>query len=231
MKVLFFCLLALTIVNPLTAQDVLSQYKLDQPLTPEVATDLIKIVWDETKLLAEEYVSEKKSKSEFETTSAFQARLQRTREKFIAKIRKFSNETKFNTRVMSIIFKAELAQYDADKETYSIKSTQVVNVPPSKEDMKVMCIENNFIAVSGKNELGYRRALLGLKMKPDFTWYVNNQVAQTAKQKEANLFFRLWFKFAIDVTNPDFMIIQIVPAKISLVDQVENFTYWTEEIQ
>jgi hypothetical protein len=61
---------------------------------------------------------------------------------------------------------------------------------------------------------------------------VNKQTAQEAKGKESYLSFK--FSFSFDITFDESahqIMLQVVPVKIALMNQSENFTYWNEDIR
>lgn len=230
MKIILHTIFVFLFASQLFAQDVLKQYNFSQPLPPDVCGDVIKLVWDEMRKYAVESVEAQSSKSEFESTAAFQERLQKIHNQITEKLQKFSSDSKLDTRVFTVLLKAEFDHYDADQERYSIRSTSKVQATPSKDFIKLVCAPNQYVDVTEVNESGYRRSYFSMKNKPDFVWYVNNQIAKTAKQKEQNIYFKLLFKLNIDSSNPNTMVLRIIPTKMSLVDTADNFTYWTEEI-
>jgi hypothetical protein len=104
-------------------------------------------------------------------------------------------------------------------------------VQPQKTDIMVACQSNKYVVLTEKNEKGYRRAFLHLNTDPDFSWYVNKVTAQAAKNKEPHIYFKLNFTFSVSVNELENQIVlHIVPHKLALMDQSENFIYWSEEI-
>ncbi|MBW7888656.1 MAG: hypothetical protein H3C35_09900 [Bacteroidetes bacterium] len=230
MKILLHAVLLFVFSSSLYSQDELKQYDFSKPLTPEICSDVIKIVWTKLSDYAGEIAEAQNSKGEFESTPAFQNRLQSIQNNVRENIRKFSNDTKLNSRVFSVLLKAEFDHYDADHERYNIRTSTNIQTPPSKDFILLTCSSNQYVDVNETNAAGYRRSFLTMKKNPEFVWYVNNQIAQAAKQKEQSIYFTLWFSLEIDSSNPRTLVLQIIPKKISLIDTADNFTYWTEEI-
>jgi hypothetical protein len=232
MKIPSLFLLFVLYSTTLFSQSGLDTYDPNQTLTSDQCFDVIKIVWDGLKKLSEEYSSNNSTKGEFESTQEFKERQRKNKDEYIAKISKFYSDQKLNTRVYSVWMKAELIKYDADNQTYSIKSPTQILVQPKKKEIAVVCPTNKYAAVSEKNAAGYRRAFLHLATEPEFTWYVNKQTAMEAKAKEGNIYFKLLFTFDITFDeSADQIQLQIKAKKISLMEQNEKFTYWSEDIQ
>ena len=68
---------------------------------------------------------------------------------------------------------------------------------------------------------GYKFAHLLLKTKPEYTWHVDKETARKAKNNEANMFFKVWFRFDLSQAfagNEGQMI--IVPVRIALMNKI-----------
>ncbi len=232
MKISSLFLLFVLYSTTLFSQTSLDSYDPNQTLTSNQCFDVVKTVWDGLKKLSEEYGSINLDKSEFESTQEFNERKRKNKDEFIAKISKFYSDHKLNTRVYSVWLKADLVKYDADNQTYSIKSPTQILVQPKKKEIAVICTPNKYTAITEKNVGGYRRAYLHLTTEPEFTWYVNKQTASEAKGKESEIYFKLAFAFDISFDESANQIqLQIKPMKISLMDQNEKFTYWSDDIR
>lgn len=232
MKFPTFLVLFALLTVPALSQNVLETHDPNQTLTAEKCFDVIKTVWDGLKKLSEEYQSESSSKNEFESTAEYQARVQKSKDDYVNKIRKFYSDNKLNSREYSVWFKAELVKYDADNQTYGLKSPTQILVQPKKKEVALSVPENKYIALTEKNTKGYRRAFIHLNTNPEFTWFVNKQTAQEAKSNEANIYFKLSFTFDISFNESANQInLQIVPTKLALMNQSENFTFWSEDIR
>ena len=213
------------------AQSPLDQFDQNQTLTAERCYDVIKVVWDGLKALSDEQVTNTASRNEFESTADYNARIQRSRDEYANKIRKFFSDNKLSARSYSVWMKADLVKYDADNQTYGIRSSTQIQIQPKKPDIAITLPDNKYVTISEKNSVGYRRAAIHLNTKPEFTWYVNRQTAQDAKNKETNIYFKLTFTFDISFDDTQHLVnLQIVPTKLALMDKSENFTYWSEEI-
>ncbi len=213
-------------------QNILEKHDASQTLTEQQCYDVIKTVWDGLKKLSEGYEEESSQKSEFESSAEFNQRLRKNKDDYIAKIAKFYSDNKLNSTTYSVWLKAELVKYDADNQTYGIKSPTQILVQPKKKDITVTCPPNKYVIITEKNSGGYRRAYLHLATNPEFTWFVNKQTAQDAKNKEAYIFFKMAFSFDISFDElANQIVLQITPSKLSLMDQSAGFTYWSEDIR
>ena len=215
----------------LYSQTPLDNYDPNQTLSSDECYDVIKIVWDGLKKISEDYTQHAAVKSEFESTAEFNERLRKSKDQFVNNVNKYFRDNKLDERKYSVWFKANLMKYDADNQIYSVKSPTQILVQPSKSDIAVTVTPNKYVTIVEKNQSGYRRANFQLSTEPEFSWFVNRQTAQSAKNKESQIYFKLWFRYNIYVNEPDNQIVlQIVPGRLALMDQQENFTYWSEEI-
>jgi hypothetical protein len=214
------------------SSSILDTHDPNQTLNADQCFDLIKTAWDELKILTDEYQGQISEKNEFESTTEYNDRIRKSKDEYIAKIRKFYSDNALNTKVYSVWLKAELNKYDADNQTYGIKSPTQILIQPKKKEIVVAIPDNKYITITEKNTAGYRRAYIHLNTKPEFTWFVNKQTAQEAKSKEQAIFFKFSFTFDISFDEPAQQVtLQVVPAKIALMNQAENFTYWSEDIR
>lgn len=232
MKILSRILLFLFLCSPLFSQTTLATYDPQVTLTADQCYDVIKTTWDELKKYSEEYTKEVAEKNEFESSTEFSERVQRAKENFVGKITKFTTTNKLGEKTFSVWLKAELIKYDADNQVYSVKSPTEILIQPKKNEIVVTCPANKYVAITEKNAGGYRRANLRLNTDPEFSWFVNKQTAQSAKNKEQVMFFKLSFTLNASVNESNNQVVlQVVPMKLALMDQGENFTYWSEEIR
>lgn len=218
--------------SSLLSQSILETHDPNQTMTPQLCMDVIKTVWDGLKVIADEHQGQISEKNEFESSVEYNDRIRKSKDEYISKIRKFYSDNKLNSKVYSVWLKAELNKYDADNQTYGIKSPTQLLTQPKKKDIAVIVPGNKYVTITEKNSGGYRRAFLHLNTNPEFTWFVNKQTAQTAKANEQNIFFK--FSFSFDITfdeSANQISLQIVPSKIALMNQEENFTYWSEDIR
>jgi hypothetical protein len=231
MKSVLYTVLSLLLFSIVYPQDVLQNYDPKNILTSDQCYEVIKSTWDGLKKLAEDSEIQNMQKSEFETTAEFNNRVRKDKDQFINKVDAFAAENKFSQKEFSVWFKATLVKYDADKQVYNVTSPTQIFVQPAKDDIMVECPSNKYVVVSEKNEKGYRSAFFHLNTEPDFSWYVNKVTAQAAKAKEYQIYFKLSFTFNVSVNEAkNQIVLHITPHKLSLMDQAENFTYWSEEI-
>lgn len=232
MKSALTLLLVLFSFSSLYSQDILSTYDAKTTLTSDQCFDIIKNVWDELKKISEDYTSQVAVKSEFESTAEFNDRVRKDKNQFVLKVLQFSEKNKLSTQEYSVWMKAELVKYDADKQVYSVKCPTQILVQPSKDDIAVACPVNKYVSIEEKDEKGYRRAFIQLKTDPEFSWFVNKITAQSAKNKEQRIFFKLSFSFNTLVNEKtNQIVLQLIPHKLALMDQSENFVYWSEDIR
>jgi hypothetical protein len=224
--------LLVLLTSSLLSQSILETHDPNQTMNPQQCMDVMKTVWDGLKVIADEYQGQVSEKNEFESSAEYNDRIRKSKDEYISKIRKFYSDNKLNSKVYSVWLKAELNKYDADNQTYGIKSPTQLLTQPKKKDIAVIVQGNKYVAMTEKNTGGYRRAYIHLNTNPEFTWFVNKQTAQTAKSNEHNIFFK--FSFSFDITfdeSANQISLQIVPSKIALMNQAENFTYWSEDIR
>ncbi len=232
MKVSTFLLILVFCCSRAFSQNVLETHDPNQTLSAEKCYDVIKTVWDGLKKLSEQYQTEAAAKNEFESTAEYNARIQRSKDEYVNKIRKFYSDNKLNSRVYSVWFKADLVKYDADNQTYGLRSSTQILVQPKKNEVALSVPENKYITLTEKNSKGYRRAYIHLNTNPEFTWFVNKQTAQEAKNRETDIYFKLSFVFDISFNESAQQInLQVVPTKLALMNQSENFTFWSEDIR
>lgn len=232
MKVSTFLILLALCCVPAFSQNVLETHDPNQTLSAEKCYDVIKTVWDGLKKLSEQYQTEAAEKNEFESSAEYSARIQKNKDEYVNKIRKFYSDNNLNSRVYSVWLKAELVKYDADNQTYGLKSPTQILVQPKKKEVAIFMPENKYVTLTEKNSKGYRRAYIHLNTNPEFTWFVNKQTAQEAKNRESNIYFKLSFAFDISFNESAQQVnLQVVPTKLALMNQSENFTFWSEDIR
>lgn len=232
MKILAHIVLIFVFCTSLYPQSILETHDPSTPLNADQCYDLVKTVWDGLKKMSEDHQTIVAVKSEFETTADFNARVRKAKDQYVNKINSFTQENKLNEKVYSVWMKADLVQYDADNQVYSVTSPTQILVQPKKKEIAVVCPPNKYLTIVEQNRKGYRFANLRLNTQPEFSWFVNKQTAQAAKEKEHLMYFKVTFRFRIDVADADNQILlNIIPTKIQLMDQQENFTYWTDDIR
>jgi hypothetical protein len=225
----FFLLL---IALPLHAQDkFLDSTAMEQTLTPEEFSDVVKSVWDSVKAEVDPFEKRSKAKGEFETTPEFEARVLKQRQECVQRIQSFASEKKLNDRAFAVLMKATLVEYDADAQTYSLTTPSQILVPSRQETMSINCPQNRFVSLSETDRNGYNYSYIVLNTKPDYTWHVDALIAQRAKNDENAVYFKVWFRF--DLSHPfigNIAQLTIQPFKIALINKDNNTSYWSEDI-
>lgn len=232
MKLVAAWLLAAVVLSSSSfGQTAVQKYAASESLTGEQFADVVKSVWDELKKASDEYAVAMASKNEFETSQEFQSRIQNQRDLYWGKIVKFNDANKISDHLYPVLVKVELRKYNADKQTYTIRSTSSIIVPPSGERVAVSCTPNPYVLIRESKKRGYKYAHIVLNTDPEFIWHVNNELARAAKDTEGSIYFKVWFKF--DITQPLVSTtarMSVIPVKISLINTGSNTVYWTDTI-
>jgi len=215
----------------LAAQTPLEAPEMEQTLTADEYSDVVKSVWDVIKKGADDYQDETITRSEFETASEFEARLQKRHNDIAATIQTFAESKKIGQRLFGVWMQATLVKYNADTQIYTVTSPTKIIVPPSAQNITTACPQNPYIILSEKNEKGYKFAHLLLKTKPEYSWHVDKETARKAKNNEGNMFFKVWFRFDLSqaFTGTQGQI-TIIPVKISLMNKADSTTFWSDDI-
>lgn len=198
-----------------------------EEMTAEEFTQLLKGVWSFLKNEREEFEAAAASKSEFETTREHEQRILDRRRQYVANIIKYSRDQKFNTRKFHIYFKARLDDYNADKKVYTITSPNTIDAPYNIPTVRCVVPRNPYVALADSVRKGYRTSVLYLSFKPAFLWNTPREIAQTAKQDEPNVNFRILA--SIDIESNDGKaeaILAIIPSEMALVNNVTNQIFW-----
>jgi hypothetical protein len=232
MKKTLSIILIVMVSSTLYSQAIPEKFDPKVTLSSDKCYDVIKTVWDGIKKISEEYSTQNLVKSEFESSGEFADRVRKTKDAYINAVNKYALDNKLNDLIYSVWLKADLVKYDADNQVYSVKSSSQILVQPKKNDIAITITSNKYATIEEKNHGGYRTAHFQLNTTPEFSWFVNKQTALSAKNKEHQIFFKLSFKFEVFVNESnEQIVIQLVPTKLALMDQQENFTYWSEEIR
>lgn len=231
MKSVATIFLSFLLFTSVYSQSALETYDSKTTLSADQCFDVMKTVWDGVKKLSDEHNAQVSEKSEFESTSEYQARVRLGRNEYIGKIRKYASKKEIAGKVFSVWMKADLDKYNADKQVYSVSSPTKILIQPKKGDIETTTSNNKFVSIIEDDERGYRRAYIELRTDPDFSWFVNRVTAQSAKDKEKEIYFKLSFTIQIQYNARTHMVeIRIVPQKLALMDKPDNFVYWSENI-
>ena len=224
--ILFFCVFSL-----LPAQSRLDSPDMEQTVSPEVLSDVIKSVWDVVKKADDDYHDAMLTRSEFETAAEFDARLQKRHEELAANIQTFADSKKISQRYFATLLPAKLVKYSAETQTFSVTTQTRILVPPSAPGIVTTCPQNSYVSLVEKNVRGYKFAHLVLNTKPEYTWHVDRATARAAKDNEQNIFFKLWIRFDLaQAFLGEQAQFAIVPVKIALFNKGDNITYWSDDI-
>jgi hypothetical protein len=201
-------------------------------LAPADFTVIMKEAWTFLKDETDSYTKLVGKKTEFETTAEFEKRSVEARQKYLAKITKFVKDKKFDQRVIVVVLKAGLEQYDADGQIYSITSPTVIEAPYNLPSVSTEIVPNNYVGLSDSIRKGYRTSSIYLKFNPYFKWQVGRDMAMAAHANEASVVFKVRFK--IDMGQGDTRKgarFAIVPKQIMLINQKTNTVYWEQALR
>ena len=231
MKMCLIIIALFLFAGPVRAQDPLASPEMEQVMTIETFSDIAKSVWDVIKKGADEYSDETLSRSEFETAADFEARLQQRRNDINARIQTFAETRKISGRVFATWYAAKLVHYDADTQIFTITSPTEIPVPPTTEDVATVCAPNPYISLVETSRRGYKFANLVLKAKQEYSWHVDVKTARVAKGDEANVAFKVWFRFDMTQAFSGGMgQFTIVPVRVALMNRGTSTVYWSEDL-
>ena len=231
MKLFTLIALCLFSVSALFPQNRLDSPEMEQLLSAEEFSDLVKTVWDVVKKGADDYHDNLISKNEFETATEFESRLHQRHTDIATTIQTFATSKKLSERYFAVLLPAKLVKYNADTQTYGVTTPTRILVPPSTENISTACPANQYVTIVETNQRGYKFAHLVLNMKPEYTWHVDKETARKARNNEQSVFFKIWFKFDL---NQAFVgtvgQLTIIPVRIALINKGDNITYWSDDI-
>jgi len=231
-NVAFFILLFSFITNAILLAQVQQPVYQDEETPPESFTILLKDEWAYLRDAIAQLKNETETRGEFETTPEFQARVARSRDSLQSKLNAHLKDTKLDHRVFGLWFKAILVSYNADEETYSVKCAQTVEAPYSIPTVDCLVPSNSFIGLADSIVGGYRTSDIFVKFDQGFEWKVGRNEAQSAKENESNVFFKV--HFVVNLTqekSTNHGHLEIIPKDIALINRSNNYVYWKEEIK
>ncbi len=201
-------------------------------LKPEEFTAIMKEAWSFLKEETDSLAAIVGSKNEFETTAEFEKRTVEARQQYLSKINKYIKDKKFDTRVMGVLFKAQLGEYNADRQEYAVKSSTLLEAPYNIPSIVTEIVSNPYVALSDSIKKGYRTSSIYLKFSPHLRWQVPRDTARVAKNDESQLYFRVRFKIDLSQTGARkgarFL---IVPQRIQLVNMRTHSVYWEQVLR
>ena len=233
-------LIALLVTLVVIPSLLTSQTPQPKPVTPlpedNIApiefTAMLKEAWSFVKDEWENYLNAVGKKTEFETSAEFEKRSVVARQQYLAKIAKYSKDKKFDQRVVGVVLKANLNQYDADNQVYNVSSPTVIEAPYNIPAVTTEIPQNAYVGLADSIRMGYRTSSIYLKFIPYFRWQVGRDIAKAAKDDEANFFFKIRFK--IDMSQGETRKgsrFSVVPKQVMLINQKTNTVYWEQTIR
>ncbi len=201
-------------------------------IAPAEFTATLKEAWTFIKDESENYTNAIGRKTEFETTAEFEKRTVVARQQFLAKIAKYAKDKKFDQRVIGVVLKANLKQYDADDQVYNVSCPLVIEAPYNIPAVTTEITQNAYVGLADSIRMGYRTSSIYLKFSPYFRWQVGRDIARAAKEDEANIFFRIRFK--IDMNQGESRKgsrFAVLPKQVMLFNQKTNTVYWEQTIR
>jgi len=202
-----------------------------EELTSENFTQLLKQAWSFLKDESDKYVNQSESKSEFETKSDFEQRLDSFGKQYFANVAKYIKDQKLDQRVISIRFKAILEKYDVVKEMYSIRAQETVEAPYTIPTVQCSVSPNPFVALTDSIRRGYRISSLHLNFKPNLPLRMSRDVAASAKADEDGMYFQVHLQVKLDSSkNPAESHMVLVTKRIALVNTKAGRTYWERSL-
>ena len=131
---------------------------------------------------------------------------------------------------MGVLLKASLDQYDADNQIYTVTCPAVIEAPYNLPSITTEIAANPLVALADSiSKMGYRTSSIYLKFTPHFRWQVARDIAQAAKNSEADIYFKVRFKIDLSQgTTRKGARFAIVPKQILFVNQKSNTTYWEQ---
>ena len=204
----------------------------EDSLTPGEFTAMMKEAWSFVKDEYDAYVKNVGKKTEFETTAEFEKRSLEARRQFLTKITKYIKDKKLDQRVIGVRLNASLDQYDADTQFYTVTCPTVIEAPYNLPTISTEIQPNAYVALADSIRKGYRTSSIYLNFNPSFRWQVARDIAQAAKNDQANIFFKV--RFTLDLTQGGgrkgarFM---IVPKQIVFYNQRTNAVYWEQTLR
>jgi len=195
-------------------------------------TIILKEAWTFLKDETENYTKTVGNKTEFETTAEFEKRTVQARQQYFAKVTKFIKDKKFDQRIIGVILKADLEQYDADNQVYAIACRSTIEAPYNLSAVSTEIFANAYVGLADTIKAGYRASAIHLKFNPYFRWQVARDIAKSAKNDDASVFFKVRFK--IDMGQGEMKKgarFAIVPKQVMLINQKTNTVYWEQTLR
>lgn len=204
----------------------------EETMMPQDFTNLLKEIWSFLKAETDNYLASIAAKGEFETAREFERRVADSRQQAISKIIKHSRDQRLDQRTISVLFKASLGTYNADKNLFPISSTTVIDAPYNIPTVQCQMRKNPYVYLADSIRSGYRTSSLYIKLPKGHRWQVGRDLARTAKAEEENVYFRV--KFMVNIEKSDlkkYAILEFVPREIALINNATSKVFWAVPIR
>jgi len=201
-------------------------------MSPADFTTKLKEAWSFLKEETDSYNTAVGKKTEFETTAEFEKRSVEARRDYLAKITKYVKDNKLDQRVMGVLLKASLDQYDADNQVYRVTCPDLIDAPYNIPTILTEIPDNQYVALADSIKMGYRTSSIYVKLSPYLRWRVARDIAKATKEDEANVSFKVRFKIEMGQGEARKAArFGIVPTQILLINQRTNTTYWEQRLR
>lgn len=217
--------LSLLLTCTVTAQQ--AETPAETTMAPEEFSNILKQVWSFLKAETETYLASIATRGEFETSREFQRRVADTRQQYLAKVTKQSQDQKFHERLFPVLFKASLGEYDADRQLFTISSATVVEAPYNIPTVECRIRKNPYVFLADSIRAGYRTSSLYINLPRGHRWQVSRDMARAARNEEANVYFRV--TFAVKIEHPDVRdraIIELDPRELAFLNNATQKVFW-----
>ena len=228
----FFVLLYSVITTTALLAQVQQAVYQDEDTPPESFTILLKDEWAYLNDAVTQLKTDTENKGEFETTQEFRARVTSSREALQSKLNAHLKDTRLDSRIFGLWFKASLVSYNADSGIYSVKCPTVIEAPYSIPAIDCFVPSNTYVGLADSIRGGYRTSSIFLKFNPAFEWKIDRNEAKTAKGNESNIFFKI--HFVVSLLQEGSAVhgeLRIIPKDIALINKGNNTVYWNAEIR
>lgn len=216
---------ALLLTCTVTARQ--AQEPAQTAMAPEEFSNILKQAWSFLKAETETYLASIATRGEFETSREFQRRVADTRQQYLSKVSKQSQDQKFHERTFPVLFKAALGDYDADRQLFTISSSTIVEAPYNIPTVECRIRRNPYVFLADSIRAGYRTSSLYIKLPKGHRWQVSRDMARAARNEEANVYFRV--TFAVKIEHPevrDRAIIELDPRELALLNNATQKVFW-----
>ncbi len=204
----------------------------DDNMKGEDFTRVLKDEWTFLKDATDQFLASSAKKTEFETSQEYARRVAALKAALVNKVNAHIVEKKLDKRVFSVLYKAALVNYDADRQEYVIKSTESVEAPYDIPTLHCVVPSNPYVILADSVNRGFRSSALRIRFPSTYRWKVNRDEARMAKGEEANIYFVV--HYILDIRQEDMVRearMRIIPTKISMENLSARKVYWAQDIK